>query len=431
MVMKISYFNIGCKINFAEIASIQKKMEDKGHSTVDFGTDEDAVIINTCTVTNNADSDARKIIRKALRRNPDAFVSVLGCYAQLKPGEIAEIDGVDAVFGMKEKFDVVEYLDNFSKNSEPEVFVSDLNELPFHTACSEDNESRTRMVLKLQDGCDYSCTFCTIPKARGGSRSMPFDELKQRFTELQDSEKYEIVLSGVNLGEYHAPGGERFTDVVRFIDDAGLKQRVRISSIEPNMLKPEILEIIKNSNTFCPHFHIPLQSGSKEILKQMKRRYNEQYFEELIKKIKEEIPHCCIGVDVISGFPGETDEHFMETYSMLERLPVSYLHAFTYSERSGTPAAEMPGQVPHDIRKARTLALRRLSEEKKKEFYETQLGTVQNIIPETYNQELGTWTAWTDNYVRVVFTAPEDLESRPHKVKLLKLTDNIVESELI
>jgi len=429
--MKISYYNIGCKINFAEIASIQKKLEAKGHSTVDFGSDADAVIINTCTVTNNADSDARKVIRKALRTNPDAFVGVLGCYAQLKPDEIAEIDGVDAIFGMKEKFDVVEYLDNYSKNAEPAIFVSDLNELPFHTACSEDNESRTRMVLKLQDGCDYSCTFCTIPKARGGSRSMPFDEMKSRFIELNDSQKYEIVLSGVNLGEYHAPTGERFTDVVRYIDQAGLKQRVRISSIEPNMLKSEILEIVKNSNTFCPHFHIPLQSGSKDVLKMMKRRYNVNYFEELIIRIKEEIPHCCIGIDVISGFPGESDELFMETYDLLERLPVSYLHAFTYSERSGTPAADFPDAVPHELRKSRTLALRRLSELKKSEFYKSQLGTIQNIIPESYDKETGTWSAWTDNYVRVVFPADFNLESKPYKAELLEINENIVSAKLI
>lgn len=429
--MKISYYNIGCKINFAEIAAIQRKLELKGHQTVEFGTDEEAVIINTCTVTNNADSDARKIIRKAMRNNPDAFIGVLGCYAQLKPGEVSSIEGVDAVFGMKEKFDVVDYLDNYSHKKSTEIFVSDLNDLPFHTACSEDNENRTRMVLKIQDGCDYSCTFCTIPKARGASRSMPFEELQQKIVELQYSTKYEVVLSGVNLGEYQSPTGERFTDVVRFIDNSKPKQRFRISSIEPNMLKDEILRIIKHSNIFCPHFHIPLQSGSKEILKKMKRRYNEQYFEELIVKIKDEMPNCCIGIDVISGFPGESDEQFMETYSLLERLPVSYLHAFTYSERSGTPAAAMHEQVPQHKRKARTLSLRRLSEAKKTEFYKSQIGSISNILPETYDNQTGRWAGWTDNYVRVLFEASADIECKPYPIELTEYTESIVIGKLI
>lgn len=428
--MKISYYNIGCKINFAEIASIQKKLELKGHQTVEFGTDEEAVIINTCTVTNNADGDARKIIRRALRNNPNAFIGVLGCYAQLKPEELSSIEGVDAVFGMKEKFDVVDYLDNYSNKQATEIFVSDLNDLPFHTACSEDNENRTRMVLKIQDGCDYSCTFCTIPKARGASRSMAFDELQSKINELQSSSKYEVVLSGVNLGEYQSASGERFADVVRFIDNAKPKQRFRISSIEPNMLKDEILKIIKNSSVFCPHFHIPMQSGSKEILKQMKRRYNEQYFEELIIKIKKEIPHCCIGIDVISGFPGESDEYFMQTYSLLERLPVSYLHAFTYSERNGTPAASMKMPVPQHIRKARTMSLRRLSDVKKAEFYITQIGSSSNVLPETYDSKTRRWTGWTDNYVRVEFESPSDLECKPYPIELIEYNGSTVIGKL-
>jgi threonylcarbamoyladenosine tRNA methylthiotransferase MtaB len=427
--LKISYYNIGCKVNFAEISEIQKRLEEKGHSTVNFGEPTDAVIINTCTVTNHADSDARKIIRRALRLSPEAFVGVLGCYAQLKPDEIAQIEGVDAVFGMKEKFDVINYIDKISKKHKPEILVSDLKDLPFHTAASEDNENRTRIFMKLQDGCDYPCTYCTIPAARGGSRSMAFDELKSRFLELNTTNKYEIILSGVNLGEYLAPTGENFTDVIRFLDEAGLKQRIRISSIEPNLIKPELLQIINNSKTICPHLHIPLQSGSPEILALMKRRYKADFFSEQILKIKEMMPHACIGVDVISGFPGETDKHFAETIDLIKSLPISYIHAFTFSERSGTPAATMQGKVESDTRKSRTIELRKLSEEKKREFFESQTGSVYSVIPEDYNPETGHWSGWTENYVRVEYPAEENIEIKPYKVKLLKILEETVLGE--
>jgi threonylcarbamoyladenosine tRNA methylthiotransferase MtaB len=429
--MKISYYNIGCKLNFAEIATIQQSLETRGHQTVPFATNEEAVIINTCTVTNKADADSRKIIRKALRNNPDALIAVIGCYAQMKPLDIAAIEGVDVVFGMKEKYDVIEYMDKFSGEKEPSIFVSDLRDLPFHSACSEDNENRTRMVMKLQDGCDYSCTFCTIPKARGMSRSMPFDELKQRFYELANSKKYEIVLSGVNLGEYLSPTGETFTDVVKFIDSAGLKQRVRISSIEPNLLKHEIIETVKQSDTFCHHFHIPLQSGSADILQKMKRRYSVDLFRQLILNIKQTIPDACLGIDVIAGFPGESEEHFLETYDLLESLPVSYLHVFTYSERENTPAAEMSGVVPHSVRKSRTLALRRLSEQKRMIFYKSQLGSKQIFIPEIYNEKSGTWTGWTDNYVHVEVKSLPLLESKPYRIRLTELSGDKVKGEFV
>lgn len=429
--MKIAYYNIGCKLNFAEISTIKKKLEERGHRTVAFGTDEDAVIINTCTVTNKADADSRKVIRKALRNNPNAFIGVIGCYAQLKPDDIASIPGVDAIFGMKEKFDVIDFIDNHHQKGEPSIFISHDEKLPFHTACSEDNEDRTRMILKLQDGCDYSCTFCTIPKARGKSRSMPFDKLKEFILDLYKSKKYEIVLSGVNLGEYSAPTGENFTDVVKFIDSCQMKQRVRISSIEPNMLKPEIVETMKSSRIFCPHFHIPLQSGSDTILKKMRRRYNVELFTKLIYRIKNSMPHACIGIDVIVGFPGESDDYFNETYDLLDSLPISYLHVFTYSEREGTIATQMENPVPHDIRKQRTLALRKLSDRKKTEFYRSQLGTKQTVIPETFNKTTKTWTGWTDNYVRVFFSAPQTLESRPYQVRLLELNGEIVLAQII
>lgn len=398
--MKISYYNIGCKVNFSEIATIQQKLERKGHSSVEFGEKSDAVIINTCSVTNNADSDARKIIRRALRNNPDALICVLGCYAQLRPEEIAQIDGVDAIFGTKEKFNVINYIEAKNKKDKPDIFVSDLNDLPFHTACSEDNESHTRLTLKIQDGCDYVCTYCTIPKARGNSRSMPFDELKAKLTELNSSEYSEIVLSGVNLGEYLAPSGENFLDLVRFIEESGFKQRFRISSIEPNLLKPEIIDIISKSESFCHHFHIPLQSGSPEILKLMKRRYKAEFFQNLIFSIKEKIPDCCIGVDVISGFPGETEKHFQETYDLLEKLPVSYLHPFTYSERANTPAADFPSVVPFEVRKSRTIALRLLSDRKRLQFYSSQLNKTKTLLPEEFEENEKFVSGWTENYVK-------------------------------
>jgi threonylcarbamoyladenosine tRNA methylthiotransferase MtaB len=429
--MNISYYNIGCKLNFAEIATIQKELETKGHKTVPFASDEDAVIINTCTVTNRADADSRKIIRKALRNNPDAFIAVIGCYAQKKPNDIAAIKGVDVVFGMKEKYDVIDYIDSFKEKKEPSVFVSGLKDLPFHSACSVDNESRTRMVMKLQDGCDYSCTFCTIPKARGNSRSMPFDELKKRFAEFSDSDKYEIVLSGVNLGEYLSSTGETFIDVVKFIESAGLKQRIRISSIEPNLLKSEILEIVKKSKTFCHHFHIPLQSGSPDILKKMKRRYSVDFFKRLILNIKESIPDVCLGIDVIVGFPGETDEYFRETYDLLDSLPITYLHVFTYSERKNTPAANMQNSVPHDIRKSRTLALRMLSDKKRTQFYKSQIGTVHTFIPEVFNEKGKTWSGWTDNYVHIELKALPSLETKPYQIRLTELKGNKVYAELV
>ena len=435
--MRISYYNIGCKVNFAEISQIRKQFELLGHETVEFGQITDAVIINTCSVTNMADSDCRKIIRRALRYSPDAFIGVLGCYAQLKPEDIAKIDGVDAVFGIKEKFSIPDIISDFRKKGKAQLLVSNLEDLPFHTACSVDNESHTRMVLKLQDGCDYSCTYCTIPNARGGSRSMPFGELKSKIIELNETDYYEIILSGINLGEYKAPTEERFIDVIKFIENSGVKQRFRISSIEPNLITPELIEIVKNSKTVCPHFHIPLQSGSPEILKLMRRRYDAESFRELIIYIKEKIPDCCIGVDVISGFPGETGKHFEETFNLLESLPVSYLHPFTFSERDNTPAATFPGIVPHDIRKSRTVELRKLSDTKKALFYNSQVGTVRTAIPEQFDKENGAWKGWTENYVHVEFSGVDlpqvqpNSGKKPLKLELVECSGDFVRGRVL
>lgn len=459
--MKVSFYNIGCKVNFADVSELREMLEKLGHSTVSFGDECDAVFINTCTVTNNADADARKIIRKAVRTSPDAFIGVLGCYAQLKPEDVAAIEGVDAVFGQNEKFKIPQLIDNFSKNDQTQVLVSGMEDIPFHTSCSSENEDRTRVFLKIQDGCEYVCTYCTIPMARGGNRSMDFADLIKYFTSLRDEDFYEVIISGINVGEYRAKTGEDFTDVVRFIDSAGIKQRIRISSIEPNKLKPEIIEIISKSKTFCPHFHIPLQSGSDDILKLMKRRYNSEYYKSLILRIKNLMPDVCIGIDVIVGFPGETNDLFCETYDFLDSLPFSYLHVFTYSERDNTSAATYDGVVDRMTRKERTKQLRQLSDKKRDEFYKSQLGEVRTVIPEQYKEipandfseimgerqsnspisiskpdetiasENVLWEGWTENYVKVVFEAERSLEKIPHNVKLLELDKGKVFCEIV
>ncbi|MCX7909799.1 MAG: tRNA (N(6)-L-threonylcarbamoyladenosine(37)-C(2))-methylthiotransferase MtaB [Ignavibacteria bacterium] len=402
--MKVSFYNLGCKVNFAELSQIQKQFEQLGAEIVEFGEPCDTVIINTCTVTAMADADCRKIIRRAQRISPNAFIAVTGCLAQTKPEEIAKISGVDAIFGTKYKFDIPILIEKFEKFSKPKIFVSPLDgELPYHSAISVDNESRTRVVLKIQDGCDYPCTYCIIPKARGKSRSMPFDALKEKILELDKSEYEEIVISGINVGEYKDKSGKTFVDVVRLIEEIQPKQRYRISSIEPNKLTKEIIDIISKSKIFCPHFHIPLQSGSDEILKSMRRRYNRAKYQNVVYEIKEKIPNACIGVDVITGFPGEDDLHFEETLTFLESLPISYLHVFTYSDRPGTIASGFAEKVPHEVKKERTRMLRKLSELKRRLFYEQNLGSVFTVIPEEYNSVNGRWKGWTENYIRCEF----------------------------
>ncbi len=424
--MRVSFYNIGCKVNLADISGIIRQFEALGHEIVEYGQPSDVVLINTCTVTSKADRDARKITRRSLKISPNAFIGVLGCYAQVSPEEIAAIEGVDAILGTNEKFAITKLITNFEKRESTEIFVADTDDIAFHTSATIDNESRTRVVLKLQDGCDYKCTFCTIPLARGASRSMPFDEISHEIDRIKKAGYFEIVLSGINLGEYKAPGGEDFADALCRINSAAKQIRSRISSIEPNLLTTEIIDIVKDSDVFCRHFHIPLQSGSPEILRKMKRRYKADDFRSLILNIKEKMPDCGIGVDVISGFPGETDEHFRQTYNLLESLPVSYLHAFTYSERENTPAYNFTDPVPGHVRKHRTNRLRRLSDKKTLEFYQSQIGSVQRIIPETYNSKTGRWCGWTDNYVKVLFEAVPDLAGCFHQVELVELAGDVV-----
>jgi len=430
-MMKVSLHTLGCKVNYAETAQLISKFEELGYQITEFGEESDIIIINTCSVTNNADVEARKIIRRAKRNSPNAFLGVMGCYAQLKPQEVAQIQGVDGVFGQREKFRIPSIIHNYLNGEKTQVNVSCIEDLPFETALTTDNELRTRAFLKIQDGCNYFCSFCTIPYARGRSRSIDFSLLPKQFKKIIQSGYKEVVISGINLGDYKSKNGENFTDVVKLISKLNYDLRVRISSIEPNLLNNEIIDIVANSSNFCKHFHIPLQSGSAEILRKMKRRYKPEYYYNLIEKINKKIPNCGIGIDVIVGFPGETEEKFMETYEFLEKLSFSYLHVFTYSERDNTPAVKYPNPVPINERKKRTNILRNLSLSKKKQFYKKQIGNTLVVIPETYDNSNNTWKSWSDNYVRVKFNASENLNKEFYSIFIENAEEEYVNGKLI
>jgi len=430
-MMKVSLHTLGCKVNYAETAQLISKFEELGYEITEFGNDSDIIIINTCSVTNNADIEARKIIRRAKRNSPNAFLGVMGCYAQLKPQEVAQIQGVDGVFGQREKFRIPSIIHNYLNGEKTQVNVSCIEDLPFETALTTDNELRTRAFLKIQDGCNYFCSFCTIPYARGRSRSIDFSLLPKQFEKIVQSGYKEVVISGINLGDYKSKNGENFIDVVRLISQLNYDLRVRISSIEPNLLNDDIIDIVANSPNFCKHFHIPLQSGSAEILRKMKRRYKPEYYYNLIEKINKKIPNCGIGIDVIVGFPGETEEKFMETYEFLEKLSFSYLHVFTYSERDNTPAVKYPNPVPINERKKRTNILRNLSLSKKKQFNSKQIGKTLVVIPETYDNSNNTWKSWSDNYVRVKFNASVNLNKEFYSIYIENAEDEFVNGKLI
>jgi len=430
-MMKVSLHTLGCKVNYAETAQLINKFEELGYQITEFGEESDIIIINTCSVTNNADIEARKIIRRAKRNSPNAFLGVMGCYAQLKPQEVAQIEGVDGVFGQREKFRIPSIIHNYLNGEKTQVNVSCIEDLPFESALTTDNELRTRAFLKIQDGCNYFCSFCTIPYARGRSRSIDFSLLPKQFEKIVQSGYKEVVISGINLGDYKSKNGENFIDVVRLISQLNYDLRVRISSIEPNLLNDDIIDIVANSPNFCKHFHIPLQSGSAEILRKMKRRYNPEYYYNLIEKINKKIPNCGIGIDVIVGFPGETDEKFIETYKFLEKLSFSYLHVFTYSERDNTPAVKYPNPVPINERKKRTNILRNLSLSKKKQFYKKQIGNTLVVIPETYDNSNNTWKSWSDNYVRVKFNASENLNKEFYSIFIENAEEEYVNGKLI
>lgn len=386
---------------------------------VDIGNESDIVIINTCSVTEQANSECSKIVRKALRTSPNAHVIVTGCFAQLQPGVIARIPGVRAVVGTSRKMEIPNMLEEILASTEPMILVDEHHEMTeFVASQTGRTNSRTRAFIKIQDGCDYSCSFCTIPKARGPARAMDIASLKQALSEIANQGYHELVLSGINLGEYRAQSGERFVDVLRLINDLSLPYRVRISSIEPNTITDEVINQLSSSRVIVPHFHIPLQSGSSEILRSMRRRYSPSMYSDVLEKITTRIPDCGIGIDVITGFPGETADHFRETLLFLQSLPFTYLHVFTYSERSNTPATELPDSVPIEIRRERTNILRQMSDARSLAFARSQIGTKRFLLPEGYDEQTGLWNGWTENRVRVTVAAPPNMEKRVYQVLL-------------
>lgn len=402
---KVAFYTLGCKLNFSETSTIARSFENEGFDRVEFTDKADIYVINTCSVTENADKRFKTIVKQAQKANPNAFVAAVGCYAQLKPQDLADVDGVDLVLGATEKFKITDYLNDLTKNDFGEVHSCEIGEADFYVG-SYSIGDRTRAFLKVQDGCDYKCTYCTIPLARGISRSDTLENVLKNALEISQQGIKEIVLTGVNIGDYgkgefgNKKHEHTFLELVKALDEVKGIERLRISSIEPNLLKDETIEFVSNSRTFVPHFHIPLQSGSIQILKLMRRRYMSELYVERVSRIKKLMPHACIGVDVIVGFPGETDEHFLETYHFLNELNISYLHVFTYSERDNTPAAEMDGIVPLKVRNKRSKMLRGLSVKKRRAFYESQIGTVRTVLFEGENKQ-GYIHGFTENYVKV------------------------------
>ncbi|MDR3023823.1 tRNA (N(6)-L-threonylcarbamoyladenosine(37)-C(2))-methylthiotransferase MtaB [Chryseobacterium sp.] len=401
-----AFHTLGCKLNFAETSTIARQLTDAGYDKVSFDDKANVYVINTCSVTENADRECKLHVKRAMKANPDGLVVIVGCYAQLKPEEISQIEGVDLVLGAKEKFNILSYLDDLEKSeNEGVVHSCEIEETDFFIG-SYSIGDRTRAFLKVQDGCDYKCTYCTIPLARGISRSDTIENVLRNATEIAAKDIKEIVLTGVNIGDYGKGefGNKRhehtFLDLISELDKVEGIERIRISSIEPNLLKDESIELVSKSKSFVPHFHIPLQSGSDDLLKKMKRRYLTKLYNDRVNKIREVMPDAAIGVDVIVGFPGETEEIFMETYNFLNELPITYLHVFTYSERENTEAAAMEGVVPVAERKKRNKMLRILSEKKKMAFYQTQLGKSLPVLWEHENKD-GKMFGFTENYVRV------------------------------
>lgn len=425
---KVAFYTLGCKLNFSETSTIARNFQDEGFDRVDFEEVADMYVINTCSVTENADKQFKQIVKKAMKLNDKAFVAAVGCYAQLKPEELAAVDGVDLVLGATEKFKITDYINDLTKNNFGEVHSCEIEEADFYVG-SYSIGDRTRAFLKVQDGCDYKCTYCTIPLARGISRSDALENVLQNAYEISQQGIKEIVLTGVNIGDYgkgefgNKKHEHTFLDLVKALDEVEGIERLRISSIEPNLLKNETIEFVSKSRTFVPHFHIPLQSGSNDILKKMKRRYLRELYVDRVNKIREVMPNACIGVDVIVGFPGETDEHFLETYNFLNELDISYLHVFTYSERDNTEAATMENVVPMNVRSKRSKMLRGLSVKKRRAFYESQIGTNHTVLFEGENKE-GYIHGFTENYVKVKTPWNPELVNTLHEINLTRIDED-------
>ena len=433
---KVALTTLGCKLNYSETSTISRQFKNAGYEIVNFDEFSDIYIINTCSVTENADKQFKSYVSKSLKINSNAFIVAIGCYAQLKPKELADVNGVDLVLGSKEKFNILEYLTDIKKNNTGIVHSCEISETDFYKSSFSIGD-RTRSFLKVQDGCDYKCTYCTIPLARGVSRSDKLDNILTSAKKISDSGVKEIVLTGVNIGDYgkgefgNKNHENTFLDLISALDEVDGISRIRISSIEPNLLSNEIIDFVSNSKKFVPHFHIPMQSGSDTILKLMKRRYLSKLYKDRISHIKKVIPNACIGADVIVGFPGETDKEFLETYDFISRLDLSYLHVFTYSERNNTEAIKFDKVVPKNVRSKRSKMLRSLSVKLKRKFYTSQIGTTRNVLFETENRN-GFVYGFSNNYVRVKYPWRNYLADKivPFELKEID-SDGLVTGQLI
>ena len=424
---KVAFHTLGCKLNFSETATISRVFASSQYQIVPYNSVADLYVINTCSVTQNADKEFGNLVKKAQKNNPNAFIAAIGCYAQLKPNEIASIQGVDLVLGATEKFKLIEFVNNLEKNEFAKIHSCEIEDANFYEASYSLNE-RTRAFLKIQDGCDYKCSYCTIPKARGISRSDSLLRIIENAKKISDSGLKEIVLTGVNIGDYgkgeygNKKHEHTFLDLIKALDDLKSIYRFRISSIEPNLLSEDIIKFIAKSNRFAPHFHIPLQSGSDKILKSMKRRYMTSLYSEKIRQIRSFLPNACIGADVIVGYPGETDQIFLETYNYISSLEISYLHVFTYSERDNTEAIKIKNRIDKSIRNKRSKMLRLLSTKKRRHFYKSQLGKSFEVLFESENKK-GYITGFTENYIKIRMPWDPKLVNTLLKVKLEKIDD--------
>ena len=431
---KVAFYTLGCKLNFSETATISRNFQDEGFNRVEFSEFADVYVINTCSVTENADKRFKTIVKQAQRSNPEAFVVAVGCYAQLQPEELAAVNGVDLVLGATEKFKITDYLNELTKNETAAIHSCEIEDADFYVS-SYSIGDRTRAFLKVQDGCDYKCTYCTIPLARGISRSDTLQNVLDNAQKIAEQGIKEIVLTGVNIGDYgkgefgNKKHEHTFFELVQALDTVEGIHRLRISSIEPNLLKDSTINFVSQSNSFVPHFHIPLQSGSNVMLKAMRRRYMKELYQDRVGHIKNIMPDACIGVDVIVGFPGETDDLFLETYNLLNALDISYLHVFTYSERPNTHAATLTGVISKSVRSKRSKMLRGLSAKKRRAFYESQIGSKRTVLFEGENKE-GYIHGFTENYVKVKAPWNPELVNTLHEIRLSEIdSDGLVRFE--